>query len=120
MLAAKIGYRNYRPPKAHRDDYRNSVKTRQQLRNATGFIGSYPLETPRTSKDAQSIQTPVLVLHGQYATFIAADNSQRLARLLPKGTFKFVPEAAHFSYEDIAPAYMKAALDHIAAVEDKR
>ncbi len=117
LIAARIGYRNYKPPKVSVREYRKSVAARRRLRNATAFLGSYPHETLQLESDVRQIETPILVLHGEFDTFVAADNSQRLDDLLPNSEFQLVPEAAHYSYEDNAPAYMTAALDHIRTVE---
>lgn len=56
-----------------------------------------------------SIDTPILVLHGERDTFVDVSNSERLHAMLPNSEFATIPDAGHYAWEDNAEPY----LDHI-------
>ena len=85
-----------------------------------GFLGSYPSIVPHMMESYPSIQTPILVLHGEYDTFVAMSNSKRLSELLPNSEFAVIPDAAHYSWEDSTEVYLQHILDWTDKVESGR
>ena len=84
-IANHVGYkRTQNPDKERLQDYQRSTTNFNKLRNQLGFIGSYPEETPELEKVAGSIDTPVLVLHGEKDAFVGMGNSRRLSDLATK------------------------------------
>jgi pimeloyl-ACP methyl ester carboxylesterase len=112
-----IGFRQERPPKAVLKDFRDGSTGPGKLRGQVGFLQSYPSSVPRLMAAYPSITTPVLVLHGEYDTFVAMSNSKRLSELLPNSAFAVIPDAAHYSWEDNVEAYLQHVLDWTAKVE---
>ncbi len=49
---------------------------------------------------ATTIETPVLVLHGERDTFVGIGNSRRLSETLSNSEFHVIPEAAHYAWVD--------------------
>ena len=81
------------------------------------FLASYPVEIPRLSKVVETIETPVLVLHGERDTFVGIGNSRRLAEALPNSEFDIIPEAGHYSWEDNPEPYLAHVLRWIDKAE---
>ena len=117
-LANRVGYKRTKSPNKERLlDYRRSSTSFVKLRNQMGFLASYPNETPELAKVAGTINTPVLVLHGELDTFVGIGNSRRLANALPNSEFGIIPEAGHYSWEDNAEPYLAHVLRWIDKAE---
>lgn len=117
-LANRVGYKRTKSPNKERLlDYRRSSTSFVKLRNQMGFLASYPNETPELAKVAGTINTPVLVLHGELDTFVGIGNSRRLANVLPNSEFGIIPEAGHYSWEDNAEPYLAHVLRWIDKAE---
>ncbi len=116
-VANSIGYKRYTPPKHILKDYLAGSTDIKKLRGQVKFLGSYPNETPLLAKDVPSIETPILVLHGEYDTFVDVSNSRRLHELLPNSEFDLIEGAGHYSYEDNAEQYLAHVLRWIARAE---
>ncbi len=117
-VAHSIGYkRTKKPDKERLLDYQRSSTNFAKLRNQIGFLASYPDETPRLAKVAGTINTPVLVLHGEFDTFVGMGNSRRLADALPNKEFAIIPEAGHYSWEDNPEPYLAHVLRWIERAE---
>ena len=115
-IANRVGYKRTKNPSKERLlDYQRSSTSFAKLRNQMGFLASYPNETPELAKVAGTINTPVLVLHGELDTFVGIGNSRRLADALPNSEFGIIPEAGHYSWEDNPEPY----LDHVLRWIDK-
>jgi pimeloyl-ACP methyl ester carboxylesterase len=120
LAASSIGFHQERPSKAVLNDFRDGSTGPGKLRGQVGFLGSYPGILPRMMESYPSIQTPVLVLHGEHDTFVAMSNSKRLSELLPNSEFAVIPEAAHYSWEDSTEVYLQHILDWTDKVESGR
>lgn len=118
--ANRIGFHQERPSKAVLNDFRDGSTGPGKLRGQVGFLGSYPGIVPRMMESYPSIQTPVLVLHGEHDTFVAMSNSKRLSELLPNSEFAVIPDAAHYSWEDSTEVYLQHILDWTDKVESGR
>ena len=118
--ANRIGFHQKRPPTAVLNDFRDGSTGPGKLRGQVGFLGSYPSIVPRMMESYPSIQTPVLVLHGEHDTFVAMSNSKRLSELLPNSEFAVIPDAAHYSWEDSTEVYLQHILDLTDKVESGR
>lgn len=106
-VANRIGYkRTKHPDKTRLADYRRGSTTFAKLRGQSGFLASYPNETPALETLAPTIETPILVLHGERDTFVGVGNSQRLASALPNSEFDVIPDAGHYSWEDNPEPYL--------------
>ena len=115
-----IGFHQERPSQAVLNDFRDGSTGPGKLRGQVGFLGSYPSIVPRMMESYPSIQTPVLVLHGEHDTFVAMSNSKRLSELLPNSEFAVIPDAAHYSWEDSTEVYLQHILDWTDKVESGR
>ncbi|MGB3256397.1 MAG: alpha/beta hydrolase [Ornithinimicrobium sp.] len=116
--ANSVGYkRRQKPDKARLADYRRGSTTFAKLRGQSGFLASYPDETPALEQVAPTIETPVLVLHGERDTFVGIGNSRRLADALPHSDFHVVPEAGHYAWEDNPEPYLAQVLRWIDLAE---
>lgn len=118
--ANRIGFHQERPSKAVLNDFRDGSTGPGKLRGQVGFLASYPGIVPRMMESYPSIQTPVLVLHGEHGTFVAMSNSKRLSELLPNSEFAVIPDAAHYSWEDNTEVYLQHVLDWTDKVESGR
>ena len=117
-VANFVGYkRTKNPDKARLLDYQRGSTNFAKLRNQTGFLASYPDETPKLAKIAGRIKTPVLVLHGELDTFVGMGNSQRLAATLANSEFGIISEAGHYSWEDNPEPYLAHVLRWIDRAE---
>ncbi|MGB1253768.1 MAG: alpha/beta fold hydrolase [Candidatus Promineifilaceae bacterium] len=117
-FANYIGYKRTKNPNKERlQDYQRSSTDIVKLRNQTGFLASYVEETPKLAKVAGTINTPVLVLHGERDTFVDVSNSRRLAAALPNSEFAIIPEAGHYSWEDNPEPYLAHVLRWIDKAE---
>lgn len=117
-VANYVGYKRTKNPNKERLlDYQRSTTDIVKLRNQVGFLASYPVEMPKLTKVVGSIQTPVLVLHGERDTFVGMGNSRRLAAALPKSEFAIIPEAGHYSWEDNPEPYLAHVLRWIDKAE---
>lgn len=115
-IGNSVGYRRTKhPDKARLLDYQRSSTNFAKLRSQTGFLLSHKQEAPKLSQVVGTINTPVLVLHGEHDTFIGMGNSRRLAEALPNSEFGVIPEAGHYSWEDNPEPY----LDHVLRWIDK-
>lgn len=115
--ANSIGYRLSKPSPEVKADYLAGSRRFAKLRGQVGFLGSYPQETPALERDVARIDAPVQVLHGEFDTFVAVTNSQRLADLLPNSRFAVIPGAAHYAWEDNASDYLDKVLGFIEEIE---
>jgi len=120
LAANRIGFHQRRPSTAVLNDFRIGSTGPGKLRGQVGFLGSYPGIVPRMMESYPSIQTPVLVLHGEHDTFVAMSNSTRLNALLPHSEFAVIPEAAHYSWEDSTEVYLQHILDWTEKVDSGR
>ena len=117
-IANHVGYKRTKSPNKERLlDYQRSSTDIVKLRNQTGFIASYPTEMPELTKVVGTINTPVLVLHGELDTFVGVGNSRRLADALPNSEFGIIPEAGHYSWEDNPEPYLAHVLRWIDKAE---
>lgn len=117
-VANSVGFkRTKNPDKERLLDYQRSSTNFAKLRNQIGFLASYPEETPKLAKVAGTINTPVLVLHGELDTFVGMGNSRRLADTLPNSEFVIIPEAGHYSWEDNPEPYLAHVLRWIDRAE---
>lgn len=120
-IANHVGFkRTQNPDKDRLRDYQRSTTTFAKLRAQTGFLASYTDETPALAKVVDTINTPVLVLHGERDTFVGIGNSRRLADALPNGEFDIIPEAGHYSWEDNPAPYLAHVLRWIDRAEANR
>jgi pimeloyl-ACP methyl ester carboxylesterase len=78
---------------------------------------SYPDETPALEQVAPTIETPVLVLHGERDTFVGIGNSRRLSEALSNSEFHVIPEAGHYAWEDNSEPYLAYVLHWINQAE---
>jgi pimeloyl-ACP methyl ester carboxylesterase len=115
--ANRIGFRQERPSTAVLNDFRAGSTGPGKLRGQVGFLASYPGIVPRMMESYPSIQTPVLVLHGEHHTFVAMSNSKRLSELLPNSEFAVIADAAHYSWEDSTEVYLQHILEWTDKVE---
>ena len=119
-ISNKHGFiRTQHPDKDRLRDYRASTTTFAKLRAQTGFLASYPDEMPVLTRVVGTIDTPVLVLHGERDTFVGIGNSQRLAEALPNSEFHVIPEAGHYAWEDNPEPYLAHVLSWIDQAEAK-
>ncbi|WP_370399775.1 alpha/beta fold hydrolase [Sulfitobacter sp. JB4-11] len=116
-VANSIGYRLTRPSSKTKADYRAGSTQFAKLRAQSGFLASYPNETPALEQDVVKIETPVQVLHGEYDTFVSVKNSQKLDALLPNSRFALIAGAAHYAWEDAPEDYLSRVLSFIDEVE---
>ena len=117
-VANGVGYkRTKNPNKELVQDYLRSSTTFAKLRNQMGFLASYVTEVPELTKVVGTIDTPVLVLHGERDTFVGIGNSRRLADALPNSEFDIIPEAGHYSWEDNPEPYLAHVLRWIDKAE---
>ena len=117
-IANRVGYKKTKNPNKERLlDYQRSTTNFTKLRNQTGFIASYPVEMPKLTEVVGTIETPVLVLHGELDTFVGMGNSRRLAAALPNSEFAIIAEAGHYSWEDNPEPYLAHVLRWIDKVE---
>jgi len=117
-VANHVGYkRTLTPDKDRLLDYQRSSTTFAKLRAQTGFLASYRNETPELAQVVATIETPVLVLHGERDTFVGIGNSRRLADALPNGEFDIIAEAGHYSWEDNPEPYLAHVLRWIDQAE---
>lgn len=119
FAANQIGFRQERPPKLVLKDFRDGSTGRGKLRGQLGFLGSYPGIVPTMMQSYPTIQTPTLVLHGEFDTFVDMSNSKQLADLLPNSEFAVIPDSAHYSWEDNSEAYLQHILDWTAKLESQ-
>lgn len=116
--ANSVGYkRTQQPDKARLADYRRGSTAFAKLRGQSGFLASYPNETPALQQVAPAIETPVLVLHGERDTFVGIGNSRRLAEALPNSEFHVIPEAGHYAWEDNPDPYLAHVIRWIDQTE---
>jgi pimeloyl-ACP methyl ester carboxylesterase len=116
--ANSVGFkRTQQPVEARLADYRRGSTEFAKLRAQTGFLASYPDETPALEQIAPSIETPVLVLHGERDTFVGIGNSRRLSEALPNSEFHVVPDAGHYAWEDNPEPYLALVLRWIDRAE---
>lgn len=116
--ANSIGYkRTKKPDKVRLADYRRGSTKFAKLRGQTGFLASYPDETPDLEQVAPTIKTPVLVLHGERDTFVGIGNSRRLSEALPNSEFHVIPEAGHYAWEDNPEPYLAHVIRWIDRTE---
>lgn len=108
--ANSVGYKRYSPPNYILQDYLAGSTDIKKLRRQVKFLGSYADETPQLAKDVPSIETPILVLHGEHDTFVSASNSWRLHKLLPYSEFDLIEGAGHYAWEDNAEEYIAHVL----------
>lgn len=120
FAANSVGFHQERPSKEVLKDFRDGSTGPGKLRGQVGFLGSYPSIVPRMMESYPSIQTPVLVLHGEHDTFVAMSNSKRLSELIPNSEFAVIPDAAHYSWEDSTEVYLQHILDWTDKVESGR
>ena len=117
-IATNAGYKRTKTPNKERlQDYLRSSTNFTKLRNQMGFVGSYPVESPKLTEVVGTINTPVLVLHGEKDTFVGIGNSRRLAAALPNSEFDIIPEAGHYSWEDNPEPYLAHVLRWIDKAE---
>ena len=109
--------RTKQPDEDRLRDYRRSTTKFAKLRAQTGFLASYPDEMPELTKVVDTIDTPVLVLHGERDTFVGIGNSRRLAEALPNSEFHVIPEAGHYAWEDNPEPYLAHVLRWIDQAE---
>ena len=120
-VANRVGFkRTENPNKDRLRDYLESSTNFTKLRYQTGFLASYPDETPKLAKVVGTIQTPVLVLHGERDTFVGIGNSRRLAAALPNSEFDVIAEAGHYAWEDNPEPYLAHVLRWIDKAEANR
>jgi pimeloyl-ACP methyl ester carboxylesterase len=119
FAANQIGFRKERPSKEVLKDFRDGSTGRGKLRGQVGFLGSYPGIVPSMMQSYPTIQTPSLVLHGEFDTFVAMSNSKHLADLLPNSEFAVIPDSAHYSWEDNTEDYLQHILDWTAKLESQ-
>ncbi len=118
LIANRVGYkRTKNPDKARVKDYLESTTNLAKLRAQTGFLASYRDETPELAKVVGTIETPVLVLHGERDTFVGIGNSRRLAEALPNSEFGVIADAGHYSWEDNPEPYLAQVLRWIEKAE---
>ena len=116
--ANRVGYKATKHPDQRRlADYRQGSTSFAKLRGQVGFLGSYPDETPALEQVAPTIETPVLVLHGEHDTFVGIGNSRRLADALSNSEFHVIADAGHYSWEDNPEPYLAHVLDWIKRAE---
>lgn len=118
--ANRIGFHKERPSKAIMKDFLDGSTGPGKLRGQIGFLSSYPAILPSMMKSYASIQTPFLVLHGEYDTFIAMSNSEHLSEMLPNSEFAVIPNAAHYSWEDGTEEYLQHILNWVERFESGR
>ncbi len=117
-VANRVGFKRTKTPNKERLlDYQRSTTNFVKLRNQMGFLASYPTEMPKLTQVVGSIQTPVLVLHGEKDTFVGMGNSRRLAAALPNSEFDIIPEAGHYCWEDNPEPYLAHVLRWIDKAE---
>lgn len=117
-VANNAGYKRTKEPnKEWLADYLRSSTNFAKLRNQMQFLASYTEEIPELTKVVGTIETPVLVLHGEHDTFVGIGNSRRLADALPNSEFAVIPEAGHYSWEDNPEPYLAHLLRWIDKAE---
>ncbi|MGV8968512.1 MAG: alpha/beta fold hydrolase [Cellulomonas sp.] len=116
--ANHVGYRRtQQPDKARLADYRRGSTAFAKLRGQSGLLASYPDEIPALEQVAPTIESPVLVLHGERDTFVGIGNSRRLSEALSNSEFHVIPEAGHYAWEDNPEPYLAHVLRWINQAE---